>query len=77
MDGLKNTKGIPVLVGSALGAIKLISSAYGYDFIENDLIEGTVDLVAIGITFWGIWKNNYVSKKAQKQVKVLKANKLI
>lgn len=58
-----------------VAAIIAILALMGYDVPES-LADSLVEVVAAVVVIWGIWKNNYIAKKGQKQKEVLERHKL-
>jgi hypothetical protein len=55
-----------------LGAIKLLLAAPPLEIqIPNETFDAILNLVSIIFTGIGLWKNTYISKKAQQQKSVL------
>lgn len=71
------SKDYTILLAGFLGALKLLLSSMGIDFITDDMVNASVDLVAFGVALFAVWKNTYVSKKAQIQKAELKRKNLI
>jgi hypothetical protein len=60
------------LILGLLGAIKLLLAAPPLEIqIPNETFDAILNLVSIIFTGVGLWKNTYISKKAQQQKSVL------
>lgn len=71
------SKDYVILLAGFLGALKLLLSSMGIDFITDNMVNSVVDMVVFGVALFAIWRNTYVSKKSQVQRKVLEENNLI
>lgn len=77
-------KQIVALVGGALGALYLflqtLPEQYHFSFINPTTVDAFIvllnSLVPLVMIAYGIWKNQYFSKKAQVQEQVLKSRGL-
>lgn len=75
-------KDIVTLLGGFLTALLLFLGAIGisFDWFTQDSIDAFVVLVgaaiALVINLYAVWKNTYVSKKAQEQDELLKKHNL-
>ncbi|WP_224752728.1 phage holin [Metabacillus arenae] len=76
-------KDVFTLIGGFLTSLLLFLGTIGvqFDWFTQDSINAFVVLlssfVALVVNLYAIWKNTYVSKKAQEQKKVLKNQGLI
>lgn len=66
-----------ILLTGFLGALKLLLSSLGVDIITDDIINAVVDLIAFGTALFAVWKNTYISSKAQEQRTVLQDKGLL
>lgn len=76
-------KDIFTLLGGFLTAVLLFLGTIGvtFNWFTMDSINAFVAVVtagtALGVNFYAVWKNTYVSKKAQEQKKELEKQGLI
>ena len=47
------------LVAAGLGAAKLTADAFGVTFISDDQINAVVNLIAVGLTIFGVLYNHF------------------
>ncbi|MBD1382854.1 PTS mannose transporter subunit IID [Bacillus sp. IB182487] len=80
---MRMKKDVFTLIGGFLTSLLLFLGTIGvqFDWFTQDSINAFVVLlssfVALVVNLYAIWKNTYVSKKAQEQKKVLKNQGLI
>lgn len=57
---------------AALGALKLILAAPPFEYeLAQDTLDAWANMIALGFTGFGIWKNTYTTPKAKQQKDVL------
>lgn len=76
VDQVDNRTDIIRLVLSILSGIKLLTAALGYKFFTDELAEALANLIPLFIILWGVWKNNYITKKGKMQKLVLQQHDL-
>lgn len=54
---MDQTKAIGITV-AILSAAKLILESFQVDLIDDNFINACTNIVAAGLTIWGIWKNH-------------------
>lgn len=75
-------KDIVTLLGGFLTSLLLFLGTVGisYEWFTQESIDAFVvaagALVALGINFYAVWKNTYVSKRAKAQERMLKRTNL-
>lgn len=69
---VNTTPDILTLVLAFLGALKVLLAAPPFNIeIPNETFDAFLNLVGILFAGFGIWKNTYTTKRAQKQKAVL------
>lgn len=63
-----------ILVTAFAGGLKLVLSSFLGIEVPEEGLDGLLDMIGSAAVFYGIWKNTYVSGKAQKQKEVLQEN---
>lgn len=57
---------------AALGALKLILAAPPFEYeLPQQTLDAWANIISLGFTGYGIWKNTYVSPKAKQAKDVL------
>ncbi|KEK20991.1 hypothetical protein BAMA_09365 [Bacillus manliponensis] len=57
-------------------SLKLLFNSFGISFITNDQIDAIVNVASFLFILYFGYKNNYITKKGQKQKEILKDNNL-
>lgn len=57
-------------------SVKLLFNSFGISFITNDQIDAIVNVASFLFILYFGYKNNYITKKGQKQKEILKDNNL-
>lgn len=77
VDKVDNKNDIIRLVLSILSAIKMLIAGLGYTFFTDELAIALENLLPLFIILWGVWRNNYVSKRGKAQKLVLEKHDLV
>jgi SPP1 phage holin len=57
---------------AVLAAIKVFLGTFGYNFFNDEQWIALENLIPFGFIIYGMWKNNYLSKKGEEQKAILK-----
>ncbi|MGG1571585.1 phage holin [Fictibacillus sp. NRS-1165] len=60
-----------------LAAIKVFIGTLGYNFFTDEQLVALENLIPFGFVIYATWKNNYITKKGEKQKAILKRNNLV
>lgn len=71
VDKVDNTNDFIRLTLAVLGAIKMVFASFGFTFFTDDFLLALENLVPLLLILWGIWRNNYITKKGKAQKAVL------
>ncbi|PGM88061.1 phage holin [Bacillus cereus] len=72
----ENLSDIMRLLAGFLLSLKLLFNSFGINFITNDQIDATVNIISFLFILYFGYKNNYVGKKGVEQKKLLKKHNL-
>lgn len=69
---VKSGKDVAILAAAFLGALKLLLAAPPFEWeLPQETVDAIVNMVAVLVTLYGVWKNTYTTKKSQQQKYVL------
>lgn len=76
VDKVDNTNDVVRLTLAILAAIKMVIASFGFTFFTEDILLGFENLVPLLLILWGVWRNNYITKKGKAQKAVLEQHDL-
>lgn len=76
VDKVDNTNDVVRLTLAILAAIKMLIASFGFTFFTDDILLGLENLVPLLLILWGVWRNNYITKKGKAQKAVLEQHDL-